>query len=390
MERSFRSGVIFFVGVAVLATGLAIHAILLEPALWTNLVIAAGVVLTLWGAYALRDELVTFFQRRRGEIALATVGILGVLVALMWLSVRFPARLDMTEAGHFSLSPETTRMLERIDRPVHITFFHDPMMRETVELYELMASKNPRITVDFFDPMVNPAQARMMGVQFAGTAVMESEGRKLQVNGPGEADIANGILRVSRASTQQICFTDGHNEPDPFSMESHDHMEGGAGHSHGLGGKLVIHERHGMARARNALEAMNYTVRKVTLASSSSTLEGCSVLVVAGPQTPMLPREVEAIRQYIEGGGNAMLMLDPFVDTGLEPVVRELGVVLDNDMVIDPASHFWADPSAPAVSQYNRHHITRDLPLTFFPGARSLSPTPERVPRTYGMPIVNS
>src|SRR5439155_6389032 len=54
------------------------------------------------------------------------------------------------------------------------------------------------------------------------------------------------------------------------------------------------------------------------------------------------------------------------------------------------ASHFWADVSAPAVSDYNRHQVTRDLPLTFFPGVRSLSPTPERVPGTSVTPIVNS
>jgi ABC-type uncharacterized transport system involved in gliding motility auxiliary subunit len=46
--------------------------------------------------------------------------------------------------------------------------------------------------------------------------------------------------------------------------------------------------------------------------------------------------------------------------------------------------------SAPAVSDYNRHQITRDLPLTFFPGVRSLSPTPERVPGTSVVPLVNS
>src|SRR5437867_7686070 len=100
--------------------------------------------------------------------------------------------------------------------------------------------------------------------------------------------------------------------------------------------------------------------------------------------------EVGAVRAYLSKGGNAFFMLDPFVRTELEPVIREYGVVLDDDIVIDEASHFWADVSAPAVSDYNRHQVTRDLPLTFFPGVRSLSPTPERVPGTSVVPIVNS
>ena len=385
-----KSGVILFVGIALLAAALVIHLILLDPGFWTWLTLAVGLALTTYGAYAIRVELAGLLRHRRGEIALYTAGLIGILVAIAWLSTRFPVRYDMTEQGMYSLSDATVKMLERIEEPVRITFFHDPMMRETVELYEQMAARSPKVTVQFFDPMANPAQARMMGVQFPGTAVMESQGRKVMVNGPTETDIANGILRVSRGATQTICFLDGHGEPDPFSIESHDHTEGDAGHAHGLGGKFVVHERHGMAKARNSLESMNYSVEKVALSRTGATLTKCTVLVVAGPQSRLLPPEVEAVRKYIEDGGNALFMVDPFVTTGLEPVLRGVGIVLDDDMVIDDASHFWSDPSAPAVTDYNRHQITREMPLSFFPGARSLSPTPQRVPNTYVMPLANS
>ena len=195
---------------------------------------------------------------------------------------------------------------------------------------------------------------------------------------------------MSQAATQLVCFLDGHGEPDPFSLESHDHLEGAPGHTHGLGAKYVLHERHGMAKARHALETVNYRVEKMLLLQRSTGLTGCAVLVVAGPKLALLPMEVEAVRAYLAGGGNALFMLDPFVRTGLEPVVREYGVIIDDDIVIDEAIHFWADVSSPAVSDYNRHQITRDLPLTFFPGVRSLSPTPQRVPGTSVVPLVNS
>ena len=114
------------------------------------------------------------------------------------------------------------------------------------------------------------------------------------------------------------------------------------------------------------------------------------MLVAAGPKVPLLQTEVAAVRVYLAAGGNAFLMLDPFVRSGLEPVIREYGVVLDDSIVIDPASHFWVDESSPAVTSYNRHQVTRELPLTFYPGVRSLSPTPERVPGTAVIPLVNS
>src|SRR5207253_2151504 len=177
------------------------------------------------GAIALTLNASYLQWRRRGEIALYTLGVVGVLIAMAYLSVLYPLRFDLTQARLYSLSSPTVTMLKRLDKPVHIVFFHDPMMRETVELYELIARQTRLVTVEFYDPMLNPAQARMFGVQFAGTAVMDSEGRKLQVSGDSETDIANGILRVSREATQLVCFLAGHGEADPFSLESHDHME---------------------------------------------------------------------------------------------------------------------------------------------------------------------
>jgi hypothetical protein len=282
--------------------------------------------------------------------------------------------------------------LQGLDKPVHITFFHDPLMRESVELYELIAKQTSKVSVEFYDPNLNPAQARLRGVQFAGTSLMESEDRKLQVNGGSESDIVNGILRVSMGVQQTVCFLDGHREADPFSLESHDHLEGAPGHSHGLGAQYVLHQQHGMAKARNALESMNYKLEKFSLMrkSSADSLSHCSLLVVAGPKLALLPPEVAAIRAFLSAGGNAFFMLEPFVRTGLEPVLREYGIVVDDDIVLDESSHFWADPSSPAVTDYNFHQITRDLPLTFFPGARSLSPTSEPIPGVNVTPLANS
>jgi ABC-type uncharacterized transport system involved in gliding motility auxiliary subunit len=390
MNDRSRAGLMLLAGIALLATALSLHWILLEYGVVTVVLAAAGVLLTIAGAYGLRREFGDLVERRRAEIVLYTAGAVGVLLLLAHLSVHFPFRFDLTESGRYSLSSQTIAMLKKLDRPVHVVFFHDPLMRETVELYELIAKQTPRVTVEFFDPVLNPAQARMAGVQFAGTAVMESEGRRLQINGGSETDIANGILRVSRNTTQRVCFLDGHGEPDPFSLESHDHLEGAGGHSHGLGVNYVLHERHGMAKARHALETLNYQVEKVSLLQRNTVLGGCAVLVVAGPKLPLLAVETTAVDAYLAGGGNAFFMLDPFVQTGLDPVLAQYGVVVDDDIVIDEASHFWADMSSPAVTDYNRHQVTRDLPLTFFPGVRSLSPTRERVPRTSVLPLVNS
>lgn len=390
MKSSLRAGMVLLAGIALLAAATAIHSIVLQNRLLTTLLMLVGAVLSLWGAVALRHEFGSMFKARKGEIALFTFGMVGVLVAIGYLSTRFPMRFDLSEQKEHSLSKQTVNMLKHLDKPVHVVFFHDPAMRETVELYELMQKETPKLTVEFYDPMLNPAQARLMGVQFAGTALMQSEGRKLTINGPTEVDIANGIMRISQGVTQKLCFLDGHNEADPYSIESHDHTESNASHSHGLGDKMIVHEQHGMAKARAALEAMNYTVEKVALLKSGSSLTECALLVVAGPKSALLPVEVDAIGKYLDDGHNGIFMLDPFVETGLTPVLEKFGVVVDKNIVIDPGSHFWADPSSPAATDYNRHQITDQLPLTFFPGVGSLSPTRRQPPGVSVQPLINS
>ena len=388
--NSFRSGLVLIAGLMLLAASLIASSLSVNSQLVSNLLLLTGLLLSGFALFSLRDDIGQLFRESRREMLLTTVGLIGILVAVAWLTALHPLRMDLTANREYSLSPQTVKMMQSIDKPVHITFFHDRGMRETVELYELFAAQNDKITVEFFDPMINPAQAKLRGVEFAGTALYESEGRKLTINGPTETDIANGILRITQAKQQIACFVDGHGEPDPFSLESHDHMEGDAGHSHGLETKFVQHERHGMAKARGGLEAMNYVVEKVSLLKTDAELSRCAVLIVAGPQSPLLDAELRSIDRYLDEGGNAMFMIDPFVKTGLEAVIRKFGIELGQGMVIDEASHFWADPSTPAVTDYNRHEITSKLPLSFFPGVRPLMPTKEPVPGVQVRQLVNS
>lgn len=390
MDSTFRSGLTLIAGLLLLAASAVANALLVSDRLAATVLLVAGLLVTTVSLYQLRDELRNLLRQRRGEMLLSTAGLLSVLVAVAWVASLYPLRLDMTADNEHSLAPQTISMLQAVDKPVEIVFFHDRGMRETVELYDQIAAQNPKINVRFFDPMLNPSQAKLYGVEFAGTALMESEGRKLTINGPTETDIANGILRVTQGKQQVACFLDGHGEPDPFSLESHDHTEGDAGHSHGLETKLVQHERHGMAKARGSLEAMNYVVEKISLLGGSADLSRCSVLLVIGPSTPLLDREIAVIERFLIDGGNAMFLLDPFVRTGLEPLLSPYGLRLSEGMVIDEASHFWADVSAPAVSDYNRHDITHKLPLSFFPGVRAILPTPQPVPGVAVRPLVNS
>ena len=390
MNKSFQAGLLFIVGLAAMVFSLIADSLLVDAGWVSTGLLAIGILITGYAVFNLRLEIREYLRHDRGELVLSTIGLIGIFMALAWLAALYPVRFDLTKNREHSLAPQTIKLIRAIDKPVHIVFFHDRGMRDTMELYAQMADLNKRITIEFFDPVLNPSQARLRGVEYAGTALIESEERKVTVNSPSETDIANGILRVTQGKQQTACFLDGHGEPDPFSLETHDHMEGSAGHSHGVETKIVNHERHGMAKARNGLETLNYKVEKINVAGNQTDFSKCTLLVVAGPQLPLMSIEIKQLEAYLNNGGNALFLLDPFVETGLDGLIAQYGVVLGKGLAIDPSSHFWADVSAPAVSNYNPHEVSLKLPLTFFPGARPLQPTLEPLAGVSVRPVVNT
>lgn len=325
-------------------------------------------------------------MRRRAALLLPTAATLALAIAANLWSLDSHWRWDLTSAEVYSISPESRRVAAAVEKPVSVTYFYDVRSRAHTDagaLLDQFAAVNPRITVRGYDPVLQPAEARRFQLSFPGTAVFESGGRRVTITGLNETEFTNALLRVTSGATQRICFTEGHVESDPESFKSHDHLDshGEPGHSHSGGGRpLELHERHGMGMAKDALETLGYTVAKALLAKGPGQLEGCAVVIVASPQRAFLAAETAQLVEYVQKGGKLVLLLEPFVRSGLEPVLELFGVLAEPYVVLDPARHYWIDPATPAVSTYARHRVTRNLPLAFFPGALSLNPLPRGVP----------
>ena len=296
----------------------------------------------------------------------------------LWV-IEHPYRIDLTAEHVYSPDEKAVAILDALKEPITITFFYDTrsrMMQDAKYLLALYDELSPFITFQSHDPTLKPAIAEKYQVKFAGIAVFETKDRKVVVNQPNETEFLNAIIRVSSDAVGTVCFTDGHVESNPFSLQSHDHYENQAhGHDHAGGGKpLLLHERHGMGMARNALEVLGYSVEQRLLMHHSNSLEECSLVVVASPQTTFSKKELVQLENFSEKDGVVLLLLEPGVISGLEPMLRARGVTISESRVIDSERYYWTDTATPAVSDYERHRITRRLPMTFFPGAAELSP----------------
>jgi ABC-type uncharacterized transport system involved in gliding motility auxiliary subunit len=151
-----------------------------------------------------------------------------------------------------------------------------------------------------------------------------------------------------------------------------------ANHSHGEASSHVIETAgHGVGRLRRVLEAQGYATAKLVLATAGAVPADCTVLIAANPRTTFLPAESAALRAYLEGGGSTLFLLDlGFVpEAGLSRLLSDLGARLEQQVVVDPLSHYHRDAEMVAVTGYDPHPITRTLSLTFFPGMRPLTLT---------------
>ena len=320
--------------------------------------------LVLYGAGQWRQVARAFERRqtRYGTLAgTSVVLVLAIIVALNYVLARQNTRWDLTAAQQYSLSDQTQRVLEGLESPVRILVFartqEFPRYRDRLGEYAYLSSQ---VTVDYIDVDRQPLLARQYEVQSYGTIVFDYGGRVERVTSDAEQDLTNGLITVVEGVQQTVYFLEGHGEKEHTGAD-----------------------RDGYSTVSSALGLDNFDVESLVLAQQSAVPEDATVVVVAGPQTDLLPGEVEALRVYLDRGGKLLVLIDPPSDSaapepeGLLGLLREWGIEPGTDVVVDASGMgqlLGADASVPVVANYPFHPITEGFNLlTAYPLARSVS-----------------
>jgi ABC-type uncharacterized transport system involved in gliding motility auxiliary subunit len=296
-------------------------------------------------------------------ILIAVIGLANVL------AVRHNFRWDLSGSGQFSLSQQTVKVLKGLNRDVTVTLFVQDLGRTKEALHGLVDSYQqytPHLTAVYVDPDKRPAVAKQYGVTQYDTIVFESGGQTTRVRllGPEDLDkreqlVTNALIRVSRTEKKRIAFLEGHGE----------HQLDDTGQS-------------GYSAVKEGLEREGYEVAGLSLTQQGSVPEKTTALVIGGATKLMAPQEMEAVRTYLNKGGRLLVLTDPQVTSGLEPLLADWGVLLDQDMAIETSiSLFGAGLEVVVARTYSKEHpITKDFTLnTAFPAVRSLRFDPAKM-----------
>ena len=285
--------------------------------------------------------------------------VIGILSIINFVTHRFSWRADLTAAKQFSLATQTKKVLQHLKDDVRVIGFYKT--GEEFRLQELLTEYShysPRLKFEFIDPDKKPGIAKGYGINAYGQIVVEYGGNSEKISKSTEEDITNAIIKVTREEQKKIYFLSGHGEKD---------YEGA--------------EQSGYNTAKKAIEDENYLIDKVLLAEQENVPDDCSVLIVAGPKSDMFAHEQKMVNDYLKKGGKAMFLLDPDAKSGYGTFLKEWGIEVGNDLVVDASGIgrlFGAGPTIPIISQYESHEITKDFNvMTFFPEARSITPSDE-------------
>jgi len=297
--------------------------------------------------------------RRQLRIQAAAFTLLFLLAVGLtaWLGNRYTFQTDWTASGRHTLAPASRALLERLDAPLHITAFArdnelSTTRRHISDLVSRYRRQKADIELEFVDPDAAPHRVRAAGVQRDGELVIVYDGRTENLRTVSEEALTNTLQRLARGGARHLRFLTGHGERRPDGEANHD-----------LGGFGA------------ELKKKGFTLSTLNLAERDTIPEGTAVLVVAGPQTPLFPGEVERIREWVSAGGNLLWLAEPEGRAELEPLATYLGIGFLPGAVVDPNTRRLGidNPTFALAADYPAHPVTEGLDgVTLFPEAVAL------------------
>ena len=357
--------ILSYVGMALVFGALAVR--FLRPewdqyaiyAAWTGLALVVLYTIGQW------REIVTYFKGRNARYGAMTgvsvLVVLGILIAVNYVSVRQNKRWDLTANQQYSLSDQTVKLLQELDAPVRFLVFDQETgfdrFRTRLTEYEYQSDN---VEVEYIDADRRPVQAKEYEIQQYGTVVVEYMGRRERVTSDQEQELTNALIKVLNPTMHKVYFLSGHGEKDPEDSE-----------------------REGYSGIADALRRDNYQFEKLSLAQTNAVPDDATMVVIAGPQSDLLEQEVPLLSGYLgTRSGKLLVMMDPSESLTqarpmprLEGLLKEWGIEATQSVVVDVSGLTRIATMPVGAPPYPNHPITDGFELiTMFPMVRAVTP----------------
>jgi hypothetical protein len=324
------------------------------------------------------------------NLVLQALLFLTLFGGLNYLSIHYHWRYDLSRHRRYSLSPETLSYLRELVRPVRMVVTLTPdsedpdaaqayldvhdLLREY--LYATQTNDAGRVSVDYLDVYQRRREAEALGIEQPDVILLLSgENRRVVPIGElyerknrrreafqGEQAITAAILDVSHPEKKKIFFLAGHGEMSPDDVSA----------------------ARGLSVLRDELRVRNFDLEGLDLSLTKRVPEGTDLIIIPSPQGNFQPFEEELLRQYLSiRAGRIILTLDPARACGLENMLYDWGVRVDDDVIWDTNPETTTDNHDLIIRAFDKSHpMTKTLIDYQFPVRlslpRSVRPDPDR------------
>ncbi|TAK10962.1 MAG: hypothetical protein EPO32_13595 [Anaerolineae bacterium] len=366
-EMKKYSPLAFWVGLGALLVAGGLYFIFRAPNVYFYVVLAVGVIGLLASVYldpvGFRDLLTGRSARYGSNAVLMALAFLGIFVMLNWFASQYDQRWDLSQDKLGTLSPETLSILAGLEEPVTIQAYYTAQsqvsanenVRTLLDSYAF--NSNDLVSYEFIDPNNDPVGAIALGISQDRTLAITMGERTELVTVANETEITGALVRLM-GEARTAYFLTGHSEFNPEDT-------GDASYS----------------TAAGELRGRGYTLMTLNLLVEGVIPEDASLIVIAGPLVPLARSEVDLLADYLDAGGDMVIMLEPGIVTAnntptaedalAQYLIREWGLLLGDDLVVD----FQTQQVAQAVAaSYAPHPVTDPLAnvATIYPTARSV------------------
>jgi ABC-type uncharacterized transport system involved in gliding motility auxiliary subunit len=369
---------ILWLGLTVSITGLVVGFVGNKWSILPVVILLAGLALIAIYLGVIIKNNQGFWKKRStqaGTNALITTLVLLIIIALInFLAIRYAFRIDLTENKVFTLSSQSQAIVQNLTKPLKVWIFDRNINSEIQTLLENYHRYSNNFQFEFVDPEINLGLAKQFQVQSPGDIYLEygSKRQKIETLDPSvenslsEVELTNAIAKIQRNSTPYIYFLQGHGEPQINNID----------------GSLSL--------IANSLKDKGYQVETLNLIANGKIPPNADIIVVAGAIRKLFPAEVNSLQNYLNQGGSLLILLVPKTDSGLNSLLDDWGIQLDNRFVIDVPDNnsiVSLGPGVAIASNYGIHPITKDFNnnISVFPESRPIKVT--KSPKIEAIPL---
>jgi ABC-type uncharacterized transport system involved in gliding motility auxiliary subunit len=290
--------------------------------------------------------------------SLITLVLVGLLSGLATLSYYFTGQIDITANASNTLSEASQKVVSSLPDKLQITAYirRDIGLRRQIEqLIDRYRAYKSNINLEFIDPASIPEKTRELNLGSQGGILIEYQGRVERLVLIDEAALTNALLQLVNANERWVTFLSGHSERA---------ADGIANFDFGTFGK--------------ALDEHKIKAEPLNLVTVPAIPDNSSLLVISAPAVPLMAGELSLIKQYLDKGGNLLLLTDPN-NSQLKPLLDYLGIRVLAGTLVDGQSKLYGidDPSFVLASEYIKHPITKGFQtITVYPTVSALEIEP--------------